>query len=602
MPLIETGTMLTAGTLLGRQAFKKAVVALEPLVAKKTRVFIQELLNDAKLKDFYERLSQVRNVKTLAQLDKSVDVMDFYCDSHVYIAGKRKKINSVSDFPRDRCILIQGIAGQGKSIFLRYLCSVELMKGDVIALFLELRKINSGESLIEFIIRSLAELDVIVDKTMLNDLLKSGRLLILLDAFDELREDLKRSICVELDGLVARISKLRMVITSRPNSGLEMSSRIVVAKLSDLENQEYQKVIYKIADNLEVAEQLIAQVEAHKGGIKNLLITPLLVTLLVIQFKSYQVLPDQLSGFYESLLQVLLQRHDGVKLGFKRNRNCKLNDYKFRQLFEAFCFQSKSPRFQSLNEVTIRKLSEQAAKKLKIQEDASLFIDDVVDVTCLIVRDGNEYRFIHKSVQEYYAASYIKQLSDVLANELYETLFSAPYGSFFRQELSFLKEIDAYRYYKHGVLKFLCSMFSCEENRFLKSPAKADFEVIEKLLRECYVTFMTLDNKHYLESFQMVQISPLTFADEIQVYNSLTHAFALTMQPALSLKEANQIRHSMKVSELISQEYIDAKTLNKAVEKFSYGIFALGKQALDFTAENERRSLISAIDGIFGEE
>ena len=33
------------------------------------------------------------------------------------------------------------------------------------------------------------------------------------------------------------------------------------------------------------------------------------------------------------------------------------------------------------------------------------YLDDIVKITCLIIRDGEEYRFIHKTVQEYYTSS-----------------------------------------------------------------------------------------------------------------------------------------------------------------------------------------------------
>ena len=33
------------------------------------------------------------------------------------------------------------------------------------------------------------------------------------------------------------------------------------------------------------------------------------------------------------------------------------------------------------------------------------YLDDIVKITCLIIRDGEEYRFIHLTVQEYYTSS-----------------------------------------------------------------------------------------------------------------------------------------------------------------------------------------------------
>jgi len=99
----------------------------------------------------YRQVHKIRLVKTLWQVDKAVDLKEFYCDSHLILSGKRTLVSTLTDLGNRRRVLITGIAGQGKSIFLRYICSNTLAAGQCVPLFIELRRIMGGESLIDHI-------------------------------------------------------------------------------------------------------------------------------------------------------------------------------------------------------------------------------------------------------------------------------------------------------------------------------------------------------------------------------------------------------------------------------------------------------------------
>lgn len=69
--------------------------------------------------------------------------------------------------------------------------------------------------------------------------------------------------------------------------------------------------------------KVIAQ---SKSEIRGLLTTPLMLTLLVILYKTIQTIPETLPRFYEELFDVLFYRHDHSKPGFRRKRFTKLDD------------------------------------------------------------------------------------------------------------------------------------------------------------------------------------------------------------------------------------------------------------------------------------
>jgi hypothetical protein len=183
-----------------------------------------------------------------------------------------------------------------------------------------------------------------------------------------------------------------------------------------------------------------------------------MVTLLVLSYKSYKQLPTKLSDFYDALFQTLIQRHDGTKPGFTRIRSCSLDDAQYRQVFEALCILAKKAAKQSFDQESIYSLSQEAIQHCELNASPSCYIDDIVKITCLILRDGEEYRFIHKTVQEYYTSSYIRRKPESWAVDFYTRVLKGPFFQW-EQELEFLSEIDKYRYnkwfYLPAILKYL---------------------------------------------------------------------------------------------------------------------------------------------------
>jgi predicted NACHT family NTPase len=203
-------TSTIAGISVGKKLFEKLILDLY----QKTGHKIKQWNTTKQIGNLYRKMEQVRMVKTIWQIDKTVDLTKFYCDSHVILNGKRKKILQLADFDTKENILIQGIAGQGKSIFLRYLCLIELIRGQYIPLYLELRRVSQKDSLKDRIHTTLASLGLIVDDHLFNTLADSGKILLLLDAFDEIPDDLKSRVLTEIEDLVASKPNLKVIVTS----------------------------------------------------------------------------------------------------------------------------------------------------------------------------------------------------------------------------------------------------------------------------------------------------------------------------------------------------------------------------------------------------
>ena len=457
-------------TGVGISAFAGLLIKAWEATCRATSKKISDAKLEKKIKNLYEKISDVRNVMTIWQVEQFVDLNDFYCDPHVRIVNgkkeERKKIKQISDFNIKGNILIEGIAGQGKSIFLRYLCCVALAQGESVPLFVELRKISTKESIEKRIDEELKNLGL--EKDIFIELAKSGTITLFLDAFDEIPEELKEESIIKIEDMSKRYNDMRIIVTSRPDNPIAMSTLFKKITLSNLQNEEYKNVIHMLCDESSLvdnlADNIIEHIQKKSSHVIPLLCTPLMVTLLVITYKTYNQLPNTLSGFYDLLFVTLLNRHDGTKPGFTRERNCCLDDEQYRKVFENLCLRSKKGS-KSKSSFTRKELYDwikEALTDCGFEESPQKYLNDIIKVTCLIVHDGEDHRFIHTTVQEYYAASFIKQKPELWVERFYNYMKGSKLLEW-QQELFFLKEIDSFRYNQYYRLPLLLDTLGIHE-------------------------------------------------------------------------------------------------------------------------------------------
>lgn len=479
MSLVGTA-MISIATNIVSEPIKKGITDIYEVLKRKSISSVEKWRAEKGIEDLYLQVKAIRSVKTIWQIDKPVDLKDFYVPPHIKVDNERIKISSIDDMPDSNCILIEGIAGQGKSMLMRYLCSQELLEGHRIPIFIELRKLKNNETIFSYVSKYFDILGLQLSHDSFIDLLRDGRLSIYLDGFDEINPDINNRITEEIEHLCLSQKGCKILITSRPLQTIRTLACLDVFQLDKLIKLEYKEVVYKISETREYAESLIKTVDSHTHDIKGILCTPLFVTLLVISYKSYQQIPEQLSDFYDSLFRVLLQRHDGTKPAYVRPRKTKLNDTKFRDGFEIFCYLSKKHKKQSLTNEEALTTARESLQKSSISAESIDFINDISNVTCLIVNEGDEWRFIHKSIQEYFTASHIRNMPEVKAQKVYTELAKR-----FRQdwatELTFLSEIDEYRYAKYFFIPCVKKIIGNPSN-FDGAPPKVNISQVKAIL------------------------------------------------------------------------------------------------------------------------
>ncbi len=245
------------------------------------------------IRNLYKKIYDIRRVKTIWQVEKEVDLGDFYYPSRVLIrmpednARRHLRVNFAYELPEQGNVVVTGSAGQGKSIFFRYLASQEMVRGEVIPVFLELRRLQSGDSLLRRILDEVAALGLPIEMTLLERLLQLGKFMLFLDGFDEVPEREHTEVISQLEQVARRYPSTRILVSSRPKLAIESSAFFRIIQMAPLQPGEFGNVVRRLASDEKTAERVIKELKNSASRIADLLTTPLIIRVRLAE------LPEQ---------------------------------------------------------------------------------------------------------------------------------------------------------------------------------------------------------------------------------------------------------------------------------------------------------------------
>lgn len=364
-------------------------------------------------------------IKTLLYRRVPKGLYDFYecigvrCDGQDFSAESVQNLLEVSNK-----ILITGTGGSGKSILFKHLFLNTVKSTEHIPVLIELRRFNTRElkdiSLADEIYRVLNENGFALEREYFDFSMEEGAYVILLDGFDEINRDRVARLTEEIKGLSTRYGKNSFLVSSRPSeqfigwndftemTALPMTKEQALRMVARLEFDEPVKAtFYKELEN--------GLFEKYRSFASN----PLLLTIMLLTFDQHAAIPEKLNDFYETAFTTLFNQHDATKDCYVRDIRTKLGCEDFKTVFSYFCFKSYfKGEYEFSERVLEEHLRRARAKFEKLNFSADDFREDLTGAVCMLVKDGQDYRFIHRSFQEYFAASYTCKLTDEVQAKL----------------------------------------------------------------------------------------------------------------------------------------------------------------------------------------
>ena len=307
-------------------------------------------------------------------------------------------------------VLIGGSGGSGKSMMMRHLLLGCLQDAEYTPIFIELRDLNeTDKSLFEALRTTLGVHGLKVEEGFVERALQAGHLALFLDGFDELTENRRKSLAQEVRALTDRCPRTPVVASSRPDSELAGWTQYTQFQVAPLDIERAAELVERVPYDPELKARFIEDLRyglfhEHESFLSN----PLLLSIMLMTYGDVAHIPSKLSVFYNQAYEALFHKHDALKGGFQRDRRSGLDIQDFATVFAAFSIFSYDSRMFTFSRTQALALFTKAKSVVQAEFESGRVLDDATQAVCLLVEEGLDLTFSHRSFQEYFAARFIQ--------------------------------------------------------------------------------------------------------------------------------------------------------------------------------------------------
>lgn len=326
---------------------------------------------------------------------------------------KGEKFNAYYCVNRYKRILLTGVPGSGKTLFMKQLLYSYAMNKvgngqPYFPIFVELHRLSlecSIESQLEDI---LSDQKVDRPKQIIKHFHENGKLLVLFDGLDEVQNTIKDKIITEITNYINRHSKCRIIITCRTavyNDEFHscVDRTFTISEFSDYDMKKFLNCWENHMPQNKTIQKLEVDLD-NRPHIKVIARNPLLLTLISFLYCQPDFyIPASRSEFYKEALLVLFSKLRPKKYQNQFDRNKK--EHILQHI--AFYCQSQNVKDIKYNEV-ITEIKSIADSINLDSNQASEILREIVEQNGVLLKidDGRLYRFMHLTLQEYFTALY----------------------------------------------------------------------------------------------------------------------------------------------------------------------------------------------------
>jgi predicted NACHT family NTPase len=231
-----------------------------------------------------------------------------------------KRVPGLEAVQRYSKLMVLGKPGAGKTTFLKYLamqCIEGQFQANRVPLFITLKDFAEKPKqpdVLEYIAQQLSDCGVTDASVSVEQLLRQGRALVLLDGLDEVREEDTKRVLTQIREVADKFHTNQFVITCRIAAKDYTFERFTEVEVADFDEEQiaiFAQNWFRLSDPVK-AERFIQKLKENKP-IQELATNPLLLTLLCLVFGENADFPANRSELYKEGLDVLLKKWDAKR-------------------------------------------------------------------------------------------------------------------------------------------------------------------------------------------------------------------------------------------------------------------------------------------------
>ena len=577
---------------------------------------------------FYRAYKKYSIINTLVFKNEQRLIKDLYIPLTVWredTHSRKTESIKISEYPKQsielyKRILITDTAGMGKSTLTKFLFLNVIDNGLGIPIYIEMRRLSKQHTVLEEISDQINSLTKQIDTRLLLDFIQTGGFVFFFDGYDEISLDDRAAVTTDVQEFISKANNNCFIMTSRPEQALSCFGDFMQFSIKALSRKESFELLRRYDNQGITSKKLIEELKTGDYEmISEFLQNPLLVSLLFAAYDFKQTIPLKKHIFYRQVYDAYFDSHDLSKGdSYTHEKKSQLDIDDFDRVLRYVGFKcTKCQRIEFEKDALLSIIDEAKDFCSDLSFSSSDFLSDLLSSVPLFCKDGQLYRWVHKSLQEYFAAQFIYKDSKKNQDAILCALYNSDNLDKYINLLDIYYDIDNWGFRKNIIKPFCETYVKYYEESYFVNPMIEQLKIIERIgllfLRDVYLDnvsrieddpFLTI-RQRLQESFNK-RLSLITLVSEFAVASSFDVKRRLIpiiakRRPDLFIQLTNYAPPVKDMSGFPSQIFIKIRTGesdNELYGTYNYFLSFIPREPRCFFSQDACKQELKRIDTI----